>query len=330
MRPPVTSLVIQTWKDQGRPKPWKQASRRSSSPDSTDSDGAASDERERDHVALPSRAEQNVFQNSVDAPDPGLKSSSTTLLGREPSRSGVLVRSDLRALRYGAHQVMAPSLVRSYSVDSGLSLSVQAKHANIQFLRHRMRNSLHRDGCLHERIPHFYSSSNIHKSRLNGFSHPPVYPKQPPNHRVQLHGGCGLDPRAPERLSRSMSHMEGLVITDLVSSSMPRSRSMDSELTVNGMSSSARHVELTSSADQHVAAVDRASSPGIVCRTLTVRRSLSMDEGLVAALKDFDRRVCLNRQVMKKKGMNCLDSIAESPVSPGTEEQKKVAVVDAS
>jgi len=232
MRPPVTSLVIQTWKDQGRPKPWKQASMRSSSPDSTDSDGAASDERERDHVALPSRAEQNVFQNSVDASDPGLKSSSTTLLGREPSRSGVLVRGDLRALRYGAHQVMAPSLVRSYSVDSGLSLSVQAKHANIQFLRHHMRNSLHRDGCLHERIPHFYSSSNIHKSRLNGFSHPPVYPKQPPNHRVQLHGGCGLDPRAPERLSRSMSHMEGLVITDLVSSSMPRSRSMDSELTL--------------------------------------------------------------------------------------------------
>jgi hypothetical protein len=105
---------------------------------------------------------------------------------------------------------------------------------------------------------------------------------------------------------------------------------MDSELTVNGMSASVRHGELTSSADQHVAAVDRASSPGIVCRTLTVRRSLSMDEGLVAALKDFDRRVCLNRQVMKKKGMNCLDSIAESPVSPGTEEQKKVAVVDAS
>ncbi|KAK4532921.1 hypothetical protein CCYA_CCYA14G3778 [Cyanidiococcus yangmingshanensis] len=318
MRPPVTSLVIQTWKDQGRPKPWKQYGRGSSSPDSTDSDtGPSEDDRWR---RLPQRFKEGDTQPHVSVAwhEPKAQQGALSQKEHHVKERDCSPADGTRLVTRGARHSDG-LLVRSQSVDSGLHLSCRAYHGKTHVLRHegRKHNTLGRH--FHDRNHWHHVASHIHHNQMDGFAHPPPYPKHRVWHRSNSLGGEIASPLT-ERLPRSSSHTDGLIYTERRLHSIPRSRSMDADLVYSRASPLLDNERLNGHAPSGSFESLLTIPTCRIGQKLTLQRSQSMDDGLTAVFRSDCQRIHISKEFVSRRRMQILENIAEHSPSRTDEE----------
>ena len=290
MRPPITSLVIQAWKEQGRPKPWKTFS---STPPPSDSESDESFPLDGGSHGL--RGSAWTVSRSSSTSDgshwSGLQASNGVSWGEAaagaPRPQRVVHRGDASVPRASSRGVVP----RSVSMDE--SLNVEARQ------RRRVADLPPKN-----RVPHL-----------------PVYPR--PRHHLETGdvGGAG-DSQIPapphRRLSRSVSHHDHLA-TRPPPGPLTRSVSIDADLRAPSPALHGPHP----AAQTPLMADDCGAAGGCPLRleTLRLRRSQSLDDGISAVLLKSPRhrrRVCLEQvrlaEARAQGERSISDTVAETAV----------------
>ncbi|KAF6001694.1 hypothetical protein F1559_001702 [Cyanidiococcus yangmingshanensis] len=162
-------------------------------------------------------------------------------------------------------------------------------------------------------------ASHIHHNQMDGFAHPPPYPKHHVWHRSNSLGGEIASPLT-ERLSRSSSHTDGLIYTERRLHSIPRSRSMDADLVYSRASPFLDNERLNGHAPSGSLESLLTIPTCRIGQKLTLQRSQSMDDGLTAVLRSDCQRIHISKEFVSRRRMQILENIAEHSPSRTDEE----------